>query len=479
MAQRTNKQRRAKGTGELFKNVPNGPWIARWYTHDGKRPERSTRTTDRQAAERILAKYMAGEALRRDGVIDATQDRYATEGRLPLADHVTAYVAHCKRVGLDDEHVASKERHLAKIAEVTGVTRLSELTPDTLERYLATIKDAGKSARSVNFARQIVVTFVAWAVKTGRVPTNALKVVPKQDETRDRRRVRRPLTDAELGTLLDVARRHGRESWYLAAALAGLRKGDMRRLTWADVNFTEGTLTLRHGKAKRVDVVPMHPQLADALRRKLDANPALPTARVWSDTVGNITRQKDFLRAGIAKRVPVLDAAGKPIMVGEGENAKPKTRISTEDDEGRVIDLHALRTTLGTQLARAGVAPQVAQKIMRHSDYATTLRHYTVLGLHDTSAAVAKLPTIRTPGRESQAATGTCDERAEVRPPIVPLLEREMGRNGATRRGEDRSVPCATDAQKPLSFAAQSDTMRRGAEVERTGLEPATPSLQS
>jgi len=479
MAQRTRRQRRAKGTGELFRNREGGPWIARWYTHDGKRPERSTRTTDRQAAERILAKYMADEALRRDGVIDADQDRYATEGRRLLSAHAAEYLAHCKRVGLDDEHIASKERHLGKITEAAGVTRLNELTPDTLERYLSTIKDAGKSARSVNFARQILVTFMAWAVKTGRVPANTLKVVPKQDETRDRRRVRRPLTDDELSRLLVVARERGREAWYLAAALAGLRKGDMQRLTWGDVNFSEGTLTLRHGKAKRIDVVPMHPQLAEALQRHRKAKPAMPTVRVWTDTVGNVTRVKDFLRAGIAKRVPVLDNEGRPVMVGEGENARPKTRISTEDDQGRVVDLHALRTTLGTQLARAGVAPQVAQKIMRHSDYTTTLRHYTVLGLHDTSAAVAKLPSIRTPEKQSQLATGTCDRPAQTRPPVVPPSKREMGRSRATSRDFDEGGLNTTDASETACFAAQSDVAQRGAKVERRRLELPTPSLQS
>ena len=58
---------------------------------------------------------------------------------------------------------------------------------------------------------------------------------------------------------------------------------------------------------------------------------------------------------------------------------------SRHEPDGWVIDLHALRTTLGTQLARAGVAPQIAQRIMRHADYRTTLKHYTVLGLADTA----------------------------------------------------------------------------------------------
>ena len=53
-----------------------------------------------------------------------------------------------------------------------------------------------------------------------------------------------------------------------------------------------------------------------------------------------------------------------------------------------------MRTTLGTRLALNGVIPQVAQKIMRHSDYRTTLKHYTVLGIEATSNAIAMIPGI-------------------------------------------------------------------------------------
>ena len=83
------------------------------------------------------------------------------------------------------------------------------------------------------------------------------------------------------------------------------------------------------------------------------------------------------------------------------------------DDEGRVADLHAMRTTLGTNLARAGVALQVAQRIMRHSDYKTTLRHYTVLGLNDITPAIQALPEINTEN-DLMRATGTASELAEV-----------------------------------------------------------------
>ncbi len=472
------RNQRSKGTGSLFRKTARGPWIASYWDHAGKRREHSTRTTDRQAAERILTKLVADTALRRDLVIDPRDDRFATEGRRPLTEHVAAYIAHCRHAGQAPHHVGQKETQLEAMIAGSKATRLSDLTADALELHLSALKDRKLAARSVNFARQIAVAFYGWCVKTGRAESNPLRVVPKQDEARDRRRVRRPLTDDELSRLLAVARERGRDAWYLAAALAGLRKGDMQRLTWGDVNFAESTVTIRHGKAKRLDVIPMHPQLAEALRRRLAAFPALPTARVWSDTVGDVTRLKDFLRAGIARRVDVLDADGKPVKIGAGKRERVKTRIVVEDDEGRVIDLHALRTTLGTQLARAGVTPQVAQRIMRHGDYRTTLKHYTVLGLTDTAAAMDRLPGIA-PERQADAATGTTDS-APIDPQLFcQQLERETGRDRAASRGElTRGGDRGRNEKPQQSPGFLHDSARRSAK-RAIGIEPTTFSLGS
>jgi len=401
-------RRRGNGQGSLFKRRKSGSWIARWYDHAGKRLEASTRTTDKAAAERILRKWVADTALRREGVIDPKTDRFAAEGRRPIADHIADYTAHCRHVGHAPRHVDQKERHLGRLMDQSGVGRLSDLTADVLECHLRGLRDDGLSARTANFARQIAVAFVEWCVKTGRAERNALKVVPRLDEEKDRRRIRRPLTDAELARLLAVAEPRGRKPWYLAAVLAGLRKGDLQRLTWADLDFDARTITVRGGKSGRTDLLPMHDQLAVELLRLRDTAMALPSALVFPTTVTDLTRLKDFLRAGLAREVVVTDADGGPVMVGKGKRRRPKTKIVAEDEDGRVIDLHAMRTTLGTRLARAGVAPQIAQRIMRHADYRTTLRHYTVLGLADTARAVAELPGVRA-APESAVATGTCD----------------------------------------------------------------------
>lgn len=383
-------KRRTKGTGGLNKHK-NGIYYAVWINHEGRERRRSTRTKDKSSALRILNSIVAEDAEIRAGVVDSRKLKISQQSRRPIREHIADYIEHCRRIKQSAHNVNQKESRLERFVDATQVDRLDDVTAEILEGYMATITDEGNSARTANHARQIVVALCSWCVKNNRMSFNPVKSVKKYNEDTDRRRVRRPLTDDEVGRLLNVARQRGREAWYMAALLAGLRKGDLKRLKWCDIDFENMCITIRGGKSQRTDQVPLHPDLGMVLKQRQTEMMAMPKANVFPEVVTDRTRQKDFLRAGIARRVPVKDEEGEVVLIGEGDDAVPKMKIVTEDENGYVVDLHAMRTTLGTKLARAGVSPQICQQIMRHSDYQTTLNHYTVLGLQDTTQAIEKI----------------------------------------------------------------------------------------
>ena len=129
-----------------------------------------------------------------------------------------------------------------------------------------------------------------------------------------------------------------------------------------------------------------------------------------------------------------------------------------------------MRTTLGTQLARHGTKPQVARQIMRHSDYKTTLKHYTVLGLDDTAGAINQIPDIGAP--QTVASTGTMD--ADIQPQqYTPQRQRKTVQHGAK--------PCKDNAvdgghagdRKSIAFTEKCDTMRRDAPSSDNGADRA------
>lgn len=64
------------------------------------------------------------------------------------------------------------------------------------------------------------------------------------------------------------------------------------------------------------------------------------------------------------------------------------------DERGDKIDIHALRHTIASRLARNGVGLSQAQKLLGHSDPKLTAAIYTHLEAEDLRAAVECLPPL-------------------------------------------------------------------------------------
>ena len=126
-----------------------------------------------------------------------------------------------------------------------------------------------------------------------------------------------------------------------------------------------------------------------------------------------------------------------------------------------MIDLHAMRATLGTNLAKAGVVPQIAQQIMRHSDYRTTLSHYTVLGIADTAKAIEQLPTIKSSQRE--AATGTLDSNPQLNPQQLGHAAAQTGVKQRDGRGSKGMGADRRNSNKAQEKAGRCDLAQRSA----------------
>jgi integrase len=150
--------------------------------------------------------------------------------------------------------------------------------------------------------------------------------------------------------------------------LTGLRRNEVASLTVGALHLDESSpyvvVERRHAKSGRGAMLPLRADLADDLRKHIAAKGAAQGAPLFHLGRNFLrTFNLDLAAAGIAKR----------------------------DAQGRTVDVHSLRHTFATLLARGGVSPTVAQKLMRHSDIRLTINTYTHLELADTAGAVAGL----------------------------------------------------------------------------------------
>jgi hypothetical protein len=181
----------------------------------------------------------------------------------------------------------------------------------------------------------------------------------------------------------------------------------LRSLTREDFDLegNPATVTVRaaYSKHRRDDTLPLRPEtaaaLAEYLARKLPNVAAFPMP---ATDKGALMLREDLAATG-------------------GEGMDP---IPAKDDQGRVVDFHALRHTFVTNLCNGGVHPKTAQALARHSTITLTMDRYTHLTAASQTDALDALPDLDAlPETGKATATGTEDGGKNLSP-ILSFRER-------------------------------------------------------
>ncbi len=390
-------------------------WHVEFKDHLGRR-QRIPAFKDKGASRELERKIVRLAALRASAATPDAEMRRWIEGlapdlrdRLAGMDLLTArQVAALKPLTtlIDEweEHLLAKGTSRRQITQVVGRARRvvegaripvwTEVLAAAVEQYLKAAREREKrplNARTSNFYLQAARQFCRWAVRRGIGSEDPLRVLTPLNPDTDLRRERRALSADELARLLakteDGPERRGisgaeRALLYRVAVETGLRRNELQTLSVGDLALEDperATVRVRAKNAKNGRDARL--PLRDATARALAAHVAkrLPTARVFA----------------IGKHWRASEMVAEDLVAAE---------IPVHDEIGRVVDFHALRTTFGTNLARGGVALQLAQRLMRHSDPKLTSSVYTVLSRDDERAAITVLPEV---GRGERRGTGT------------------------------------------------------------------------
>jgi len=405
-----HKRNRGNGQGSLFRRQPNGPWIGTWYDHNHQRRERSTRTTDKRAAERLLQHWTTGATLRREGVVDAGAERLAEQTRRPIQDHLAEFETALAAKGGTARHVELVVTRARRVMQGCKIATWTDVSGSAVMEYLSGLREdrerpaaggqtevkRGISAQTFNFYLQAVKQFCRWMVRDRRAADNPLAHLQGLNVKVDRRHDRRALLPDELRRLLDAAQagpeRFGmcgadRALVYRLAVETGLRSGELRSLTRDsfDLAGSPPTVTVKaaYHKRRRDASLPVRSALVALLRDHLAGKaPAALAFNMPDRRRGAAMIREDLSDAGMAAR----------------------------DGAGRVLDFHCLRHTFITNLAAGGVHPKTAQSLARHSTITLTMDRYTHQYAGGELAALAVLPDLDDrPSAKAVRATGTYD----------------------------------------------------------------------
>ena len=404
-------------------------YLCVWTDENGKRRQKLAFTDKRVAARYEMNKRERAERIRTglESPADEASRAHQTADISAHLDAFERHLAVAgaggrRRAKPSVKYVAGVRTKLERFVAWTGprterpIAGLRDVTMDRAVAWIDALESDGwttatgarrrYSGYSINEFIGALTMFGSWTEQTGRLPDDPLKAMRRRRRTgleSDRTHERRAISPAQIADLIRAAGERpliaaktlnrgprkgeigarvsqtreaelssiGREraALYLTLFWTGLRRSEARALRWGDVVLDGAAPLLRlrahTTKAKRADVIAMHPELSARLRAiKAERSPS-PSDDVFRVIPDRRTFRRD------------LEAAGIEALEGE-----------------RHFDMHAIRVSLTTFLAGRGVGQRLAQAHLRHSDPKLTAVTYTDTAALPVAEAIRGLPPI-------------------------------------------------------------------------------------
>ena len=310
-------------------------FMIRGLRYRGAIPEARTKAQALQAEVRIKQEIFDGRYGKPSG--EAIFVKYAEDVFLPWSREN-------KRSYVNDEY------HIETFKDYFGNKSFREITPMLLEKFKRdrrhgeTRYKRERRPASVNRELQLLSKFFNLAIRDGLTDTNPCRNVMKLREDNQRNRYLLPAEEKRLLLQLDGPRAHLKPI-VLLAIHTGMRRGEILKLRWAEVDFVRNLIYVTSTKSGKDRTVPLNDVARTVLTDlKKEAN---GSASVF-----------------------VCDKTGKAPL-----DIKTGFARAREDSKIEGFRFHDLRHTFATRLADSGVDPFTIAELLGHADLRMTKRY--------------------------------------------------------------------------------------------------------
>lgn len=353
----------------------------------GERPDRELSSWLEQLPETMKKKLVAHNLLSKSSL----------ERSKTITEHLNDFIKYKKSQvalgAIKEKQVGVLTSRLNRVIKECSIKYLTDMKVTTIERWISeTLSNNKLAPKTINHHSAGMKQFSNWLFRNNKISDNILISLKKINiNSGNVTFTRRSLTDEEVSRLINTtkvseATHNGvkgceRALAYQISLFSGLRYNEVVTLERGDIDLENQTIRCRdiNSKNGQTTTLPLQDELAAELQKYFTENPRLPKARVF----------------------PKMPDKGIDLL----KRDLIASHINYDTPEGRA-DYHSLRHTFCTRLAKSGVTPQLAQKMMRHSSIELTTNFYTHYLIGDQREAVAKLPKI-VPNMTEDIATGT------------------------------------------------------------------------
>ena len=288
---------------------------------------------------------------------------------------------------------------LDNIREEFGKVPITEIGVAMIQRWISKLNRKGLKPSSVNWNRAALSTIFNTAMEWGLVSHNPVR---DTKQMRLPKRVPKALTTEQASRLLAHLADYARDAALLFLN-TGMRKRDLFKLQWRDVNFETKLIAVRDPKSKKDYVVPMSDQAHELLQ--------------------DFWRKRESQSSRRQHQYVICGSNGEPIQ----DIKKSLLRASRDAGIEPHVTHHVLRHTFATTLRGQGVPIVEIQELLGHSNIQTTMIYAAAMP-DNLDQAVKSLPRIEPDAEEKARAEEMASERQAVKRRGKPgRKKREVG----------------------------------------------------
>lgn len=311
----------------------------------------------------------------RNRLADVDREGYRSPGRITFSVFAERWLGdHLPARGLKQTTAETYRYAVAgHLVPFFGRRRLGDISPEAIDRYVATKIRAGLSPKTVNNHLLTLRVMLKQAVRWRLLRSNP---VVDADHPRLEEPDMRVLTEEEIAGLwraygeLEAGADEGRRSWWRLARTitfvalgTAMRRGELLALRWRDVSLLEGLIRVRQAWVRGRFVTPK----SRASRRTLEIG------QRTLDLLGEHLRASPF--QGEDDLVFCHPETGRPLDPTKLSRKYLRPALRTARIRGSFRPFHDLRHTALTHEAAAGNPHAYVQLKAGHSQGAITERY--------------------------------------------------------------------------------------------------------
>jgi integrase len=381
------------GMASLHKD-PRGKspfWYCAYRLPNGQRTFRSTKLTDRKAADEFcrrleyasheskagrlienrareliseIVEHATGEPLRtytaEDWLHEWLQGKEATKAEGTFLKYENAINGFLTSIGnrakFNVNQIAPRDVLRFRDAQI-----LHGKNPSTTNDQVKIVRMAFTSARKLDYITHN--------------PAEAVEMLPENAET-----AKQPFDIEQVKALLAAAAGDWKGA-IMIALYTGARLQDVANMRWESVDLQNNWISFRAGKTKQRLKLPMHEALRDFLLELPTADTS--KAFLFPSLAGKGTGGRSGLSMAFARIMQRAKVRGEVTRERAGKAGRTVNSLS----------FHSFRHTLTSIMANAGVPLEVRQQFTGHAS-AEMNQHYTHHEIATLRAAIEKLPAL-------------------------------------------------------------------------------------